>query len=91
MHTDLSWRTRLFRDGKERYIDEVIRPALADLAETRRRLPERMPGGHAGGEEAVALSQTEIERINAVEARLRVHMSDTVNRSSRRQAPPSAD
>jgi hypothetical protein len=83
------WRTRILRDGEKRYIDLVIRPALEDLDATRTRLAEKMPDDQSGDNEIIALFQAEIERINAVEARLRAHMGDTIDRFSRLRSQPS--
>lgn len=85
------WRTRILFEGEQRYLDQVIRPALDDLASTRTRLTEKMPDAESGDADIVALFQAEIERVDAVEARLRGHMSDTVNRFGRRTLQNSAD
>lgn len=77
------WRTRFFRDGETRYIESVIRPALADLAQARRGLVARMPDERSGDAETAALFQAEIERMDAFEARLNQHLKHTSGRFAR--------
>jgi hypothetical protein len=77
------WRTRVFRDGENRYIEGVIRPALADLAQARQHLLDQMPEERSGDEETVALFQAEIARMDSFEARLNQHLKQTRDRFAR--------
>lgn len=85
------WRTQILRDSEQRYIDLVLRPALEDLRATRGRLIEKMPNEESGDADIIALFQAEIERIDGMEARLRAHMGDTVQRFARRRRQPQAE
>lgn len=77
------WRNRIFRDGEQRYIDQVLRPAFDQLAESRRHLLERMPDERSEDTEIVALFQAEIARIDSFEARLNQHLKHTNERFAR--------
>jgi len=89
MRKDDYWLSRILRDGEARYLERVLRPALADLERTRAHFAERM--SETTDAEASALFQAEIERIDTVDTRLRGHFRDTLSRFSRRQARPPGD
>lgn len=85
------WRTDILQGSQQRYLDLVLQPALEELRATRGRLQEKMPDEKSGDADIVALFQAEIERVDAMEARLRAHMGETVERFSRRRTQSLAE
>jgi hypothetical protein len=80
-----NWRWRIFEEAEERYVEQVIRPALADLENTRASLQAKLDGGEIKDDETAALFHAEIQRVNGFERKLHEHVKDTRERFARRR------
>jgi|GEM_PF-5299219 len=78
------WKSRILEAGEQRYIREVIRPALAEVKTARAELKARMPKGKNADADKVALFKAEMERMNTFESRIQAHLKDTQGRFSKR-------
>lgn len=74
------WRNRILQEAEQRNIGDVLRPAMATLAESRRRLLDQTPDQRSGDHDTVALFQAELARMETFEARLNLHLQHTRNR-----------
>jgi hypothetical protein len=78
------WRWRIFEEAEERYLEQVIRPALADLESTRESLRAKLDEREIKDDETVALFEVEIARVDAFERKLNEHVRETRERFGRR-------
>ena len=86
----LNWKNRILIASERRFVREVIRPTLQDLAAVRKEMRAKAPKGKGADPDMLSLYRAELARMDDFETRVKQYADEMHQRFSARGTPSNA-